>query len=304
MESKTNRLNISIENILEKAKDCLEYAENEYCTGKITNKNYELIVKKVNSIITILPSLKFSKSFEDDRLNEIRIINLSIKSLYDENEYDDIMREVFKTHGVLCFKYKEEDIKKINYLKKTFNSLPKFYQTKLTKNDTMHEGVDFLFRKYINDKYGLKALKYNPVNISDTYLQQIDEYTKIIESKENDNSLKDTYVNLREYTIKLAKAEIIITKLRGLRQLCDEKIYFDIDACVAQIISKYKKVYEENKQKYDLEIQKLSSNNFSSQKRQNDINELKNLLHSITLEQAKFNGNKDIDIQETSPKKR
>ena len=261
MNSKIDRLNNSIENMEAAIKYYLKEIESKYYTNQIKKDEYLKLVKDLRNIKNILDSFKSTPIFENDKLTEIRRINLSNMSLYDEGDYNTIFSEIMKTNNDLCRDLKEKDRKRLGTFKQIFNGLSNYYQYRLRKSminpsgelgysDKGLDNFNFIVEKYLTVKYNFKKIKYENATISTTNQELIDEYTNIIESSEIDDSIKELYSNVKDFVKKYAEAEVIISNLEKIKQLCTEKEFSNISTQVDRIIDKYKIIYEINKEKY------------------------------------------------------
>ena len=310
MKSKIDRLHSSIENIEYAIKYCLKDAENKYLLNKMPRKEYIKLIKDLKEISIILHNFNISKSYSNKNLDEIRSLNLSNMSLYDnEEDYNTIYKEIFKTNNILCNDAKEIDKKRLSDFKKIFKSLSNFYQYRLRKaekspTEALHcrdKGLDnfkFITENYLSIAYNLKKVKYENATISNKNQAYIDTCTKIVESTDQDTNIKNIYINIKDYIVKYAKAEIILVNLEKMLLLCNEKEYMNIKEQIVKIISKYQKIYLENKENYDNERKKLSiltkkyDINQNLQERQNEVKELENLSYSISQDKISTNEKK------------
>ena len=261
MNSKIDRLNNSIENMEAAIKYYLKEIDSKYFSNKIKKSEYLKLVKDLKNIKSILDSFKSTPLFENEKITEIRRINLSNKCLYDEGDYSLIFSEIMKTNNDLCQVDKDKDRKRLGIFKQIFNGLSNYYQYRLRKSTIMPSGelgysdkgldnFSFIVEKYLTIKYNFKKIKYEDARISATNQQLIDEYANIIESDEIDNSIKELYSNVRNFVKKYAESEIIISNLEKIKQLCNEKEFLNINAQVDRIIEKYKIIFNINKEKY------------------------------------------------------
>ena len=272
MKSKFDRIHASIANIEAAIKYYLKDLENNYSSNKISRNEYLKLMKSLKSIYSTVDSLKFENPFEDVGINAIRVLNLSVMSLYEDGDYNTIVNETMKTNSYLCNDSKEEDRKKLAELKQVYNRLPNFYKYRLSKGEITEDkklhfrdkGLDnikFIIEKYLTTKYNFKKIKYESANISEENSLKIAEYTSIIESNEYDTNTKNNYVIIRNYLINYAKAEVIIDALSQIKLLCNRPEFSNIKEVVDNLYTKYQRIYNENKAKYDVLISLLNTSN-------------------------------------------
>ena len=272
MNSKNDRIKSSINNVMAAISYYLKDVESNYLLHKITRKEYIKLVNDLNSINELLSSLLSKTFFEDKKLNEIRVINLSTMSLYEDDDYMIIYEELCNINNVLCKKDKDYDKKKLGAFKRLFNGLPTFYQYRLSKaekssiqeirfRDKGFDNVQFINGYYLNTKYNFKKIAYDQACINPIYQQQIDECTKIIEANGFAEETKIITSSLRHYIIKFAKAEVVLSKLLEMKELCTIEPYTNLSLKIDGLIDKYKVMYEDNKDKYIKNIQKLKARN-------------------------------------------
>ena len=272
MKSKVDRLSDSIENVDAAIKYYLTYIENEYRLNRITRKDYLKLIKDLKDIDVVLYKLNFTAPFEDKNLTKLREINLSIKNLYEEGDYDILSSEMLKTNTYLCSNLKEKDRKMLNNLKKSFNNLSNFYKFRLSKaqwipseglnyRDKGQDNIKFILEYYLNIKYSFKKIKYENLDISDINKYRIDELTRIIKSNECDDNIKVIYSNMRDYITQCSKAEVIIVKLEQMQELCNQNEYSNIKEQIQKMIVKYQKIYQTSKEKYDAVISEINPKN-------------------------------------------
>ena len=270
MESKFNRIHNAITNIETASKYYLKENENKLISKKIPQNEYLRIQKSLKKVYAIVNSLRFDKVFENDTLNLIRRLNLSIKDLYEEGDYNLISFETMKTNGYLCHMDKEQDKKKLTELKQTYNSLTNFYKYRLSKaeakpdnelkyNDKGTDNIKFIIEKYLLTKYNFKEIKYESMHITEENTIAIANCNQIIKDNKNDEYIKNIYSLIRNCIIKYANAEIIISVLNQIIGLCQEKEFINIKEKAIELITKYQKEYKDNKEEYEVLINVLNN---------------------------------------------
>ena len=170
MNSKLDRLNSSFENIEEAIKYYLKDIDNNYYLHKVSKKEHDKIAKDLKDINIILSNLKFSTPPKNKGLDEIRSLNLSVMSLYEEGDYDILFSEMLRTNNNIFRDAKEKDRKKLGNFKKIVNNLSNFYQYRLRKaekdplegltfRDKGLDNIKFIIEKYLSVKYHFKKVK-------------------------------------------------------------------------------------------------------------------------------------------------
>ena len=272
MKSKNDRLNISIENIEQAINYYLVDLNRSYKLCNVSKEEYAKTSKDLKDISKLLLDLKKSTVFKSSKLDEIRVINLSIMHLYDAGDYNSIFTELIHTNSVLCDAEKEKDKKRLSSLEKVVNHLSNFYKFRLTKavyeyekgityHDKKVDNIKFVLENYLSIKYNFKKLKYESLNINEKYQNCIDGCDKIIKTDTN-SEVKEYYSSIRSCLINFARSELIITNLEKIIYLCDDSVFDNIKEKTKMFIDKYRKVYEVSKDKYNKLIEKNVNINY------------------------------------------
>ena len=151
-------------------------------------------MKNLNSIGNIICNLKFVKPVRNRKLEQIRLINLSISSLYSDEDYNLLFTELVNTNECLYKGVKDKDRKLLSDFKKSFDRLPIFYKYRLSKIETDGNGnvhfkdknfdnVIFITENYLNAKYNFKAIKYEKIDIRNENRRILDQNTTRMKSK-------------------------------------------------------------------------------------------------------------------------
>ena len=275
MNSKRERVDLAIINIEGGLKYLLEEIENKYYLQKIPKNEYIKLLKNFKDIDDILAKLKKTSITYNQKLAEIKMINLTLMALYDEGDYNTISTEIFRANNEICKDSRENDKRLINRFKQIINNLTNYYQYRIrkaeinSKNELKYrdkvDNVKCIIELYLTIKYSIKNTKYKPKEIKEEYQIQISEYTKIINSTE-DEEIKKYYTAIRDYLIAYAKAETIIENLNIIIQVCNENKYSNVAEVVKTILNKYQKRYNDNKEQYDILTNETKENTISKPK--------------------------------------
>ena len=124
-----------------------------------------------------------------------------------------------------------------------------------------HDNIKFLNENFINVKYNLKSVKYNPIGISEENQKIINKCNRVLESNKYDYDTKHIYFDMKNYVTEFARSEVVIDNLEKIVELSKGEDFKNIRERVSSMIVKYKRIYKENKEKYDLEAKKLEQQN-------------------------------------------
>lgn len=262
MEPVIERLNRTIDNLLNDLDQYLVEGEIERALGNRSNSYYQSLYKSISVMSKKLVELKYDRPFQTVSLNNIMGVIYSIKKLMDEDDIHAFNRELEVAYNASCPTLKSDDEKRISILADAYSKMPNELKERVVKNDTRHDGLDFLVRRYVNTKYDYRAVKpeYRPAVIDPLYEQLIDECTRIIKARQTKTPVKVEYRNFKECIWNVARSEVVIRELKKLNFLCNDRNYLGISTLAANLIIKYQKMYEENKEKYREDVGRLGIN--------------------------------------------
>lgn len=271
MKSKVERVQDSIENIESAVNYYLHDAEHQYKLNKMSKSDYLKLIKSLNIINRILTELYFKKPMVNEKIDEIRSINLSISSLYEENDYNIVFGSIINANERLYGGNKNHDRELLNSFKKVFNMLSNFYKYRLSKaikisdddiefKDKKFDNVKLIIENYLNAKYNFKKIPFESLAISDENKRIIDVCTLVIESDFFNDEIKSIYSNIKELVIKLSNAEIIVRSLEKIISLCGQQEFTSILITAKKMLYKYTSIYNNSKETFDALIDYLLMN--------------------------------------------
>ena len=223
MKSKKDRLNDSFDIIIEVIKDIITNRNSvENPLNKISVKDYNKVLKNLNTLVKIINSLRFNEPFKNIKLDEIRSICLSITPFLDEKDSEDILSEVVKIHNSLCEIKKSTDRKILGEFKSSFKNLPVSIQKRINfaqKNKlgnirygvTSINNTKFIVENYISAKYNLRKVNF------DTVEDELNESEKI---------------------------ELVLYGLNRIAKILRSEQYSSIDNLILNLMNKYLARYE------------------------------------------------------------
>ena len=270
MKSKVERVKDSIENIEAAVDYYLRDAKQQYQLGKMSKSDYLKLDKNLNIINRIIVALWFKNPMSNDTLDEIRKINLSISSLYEENDYNMVFTSIINTNERLYGGNKNRDRELLNSFKKVFNNLTNFYKYRLSKAiksdnsivfmDKKFDNVKCIIENYLNDKYNFKKIPFERLSISDADKHIIDVCNMVTESDHFEEEIKNIYSSIKTLVSKMANAEIIVRELKKIIAHCNRQEFINILIIAKKMINKYTSIYNKSKEKYDVLIDYLMVN--------------------------------------------
>ena len=80
------------------------------------------------------------------------------------------------------------------------------------------------------------------------------------------HNTQNNYIVIRNYLINYAKAEVIINVLSQIKLFCNRPEFSNIKNVAEELSTKYQRIYNENKAKYDVLIELLDDSNKKSKK--------------------------------------
>ena len=264
MKSKSERVSDSISNLKTGIVYLYKHMTKDFENNKVGKNTYDSLSKSLKKLHSVLKGLQEEITYKNDKLDEIRKINLSLMPLYEEGDYDTIFREISKINNASCEVSKEIDRSRLNSFKKIFSTLPDGFQERLIKIDRTDKGVTFktkgvdnvkfLNENYLNVKYNFKKVKGETLSISDASKELIEKCNNMIKS--NDTGDKEVYLSMKSYIESYSKSEIIIDNLLKIQELCDSFEYSSLNNVVKTMITKYNNIYLDNVEKYNKESSK------------------------------------------------
>lgn len=270
MKSKVKRVYMAIDNMSEAANLYIRYAKAMLYKNEMTKNECSNLTGSLNEIIRLLSLLSFSSPFTDKKLNEIRSINLSVKPLYQDNDYDRITLEAMRANSVLAKDDRENDTKILNQFKNAYNRVSYFYKYRLSKaaikatGGICYRSDNFdnyltITGNYLSAKYNLTKVPFETKNIDSKYQTQIDECRKIVTGENYNEQIKNIYLNIIDFILGFAKAEVVIKSLHQMKELCMEPVYDGVKAVIDELILKYQTLYNENLMNYNRVISHIGS---------------------------------------------
>ena len=271
MKSKVERVKDSIDNVEAAIDYYLEDIDNQFLQKKMSKNDYLKLVKSLNIIKKILLELRFNQPFGNKTLDEIRRINLSISSLYEEDDYNIVFSNIVRSNERLCSGAKNRDRELLGDLKKIFNGLSNFYKYRLSKaiksgnnsidfKDKNFDNVMCIIENYLSAKYNFKKVSFERLNISDDYKQLLDTCTLVLKSNKINDQVKNIYISMRNLVIRLANAEIITRELEKIIILCNQHEFLNILTITKKMLIKYTSIYNNCKGKYNALLDYLMVN--------------------------------------------
>ena len=271
MKSKVERVKDSIDNMEAAIDYYLKDADSQFQMSKIPKSDYLKIVKNLNNIRRILSELKFKNPVANRTINEIRRVNLSISSLYEDGDYNTMFSNIITSYNNIISGNKNTDKELLSDLKRLFNYLSNFYKYRLSKAVKKEDGdigfkdkgfnnVKFVTENYLKAKYFFKKIPFETINISGDYQQIIDVCVMICESDTYSEEIKNICYQIKALIIKMANSETVIRELEKLVALCNQKEFLNLLTTIKRLIEKYASIYNNAEEKYSNLITYLKVN--------------------------------------------